>query len=169
MASGITNIAGISIPSTDPVFLAIVGVHIVFGIAAVSSGAGAMLSRKGSGTHMRFGRLYFWSLAGLFVTMSALSALRWTEDWHLFVLGTLTFASALAGRSFIRRRSPRLHLILMGASYVLMLTAFYVDNGKNLPLWRDLPAIAYWIVPAAVGVPPILYFSLRLPKLEWRA
>ena len=27
----------------------------------------------------------------------------------------------------------------MGASYILLLTAFYVDNGKNLPLWRELP------------------------------
>ena len=167
MTDGIV-LLDIPIPSKNPFFVGIVAMHVLLGLAAVSSGAGAMLSRKGSARHVRFGRLYFWNLAGLFVTMSALSALRWTEDWHLFALGTLAFASAFAGRSFIRRRSPRLHLILMGASYVLMLTAFYVDNGKNLPLWRDLPAIAYWIVPAAVGVPPILYFSLRLPRLEWR-
>jgi hypothetical protein len=29
MAEGITNIAGIEIPSTDPIFLAVVGVHIL--------------------------------------------------------------------------------------------------------------------------------------------
>lgn len=44
----------------------------------------------------------------------------------------------------------------MGTSYVLLLTAFYVDNGKNLPLWRDLPQIAFWLIPAAIGVPLIL-------------
>ena len=32
----------------------------------------------------------------------------------------------------------KLHITGMGTSYVLLLTAFYVDNGKNLPLWRDL-------------------------------
>jgi hypothetical protein len=25
----------------------------------------------------------------------------------------------------------------MGASFIFMITAFYVDNGKNLPLWRS--------------------------------
>jgi hypothetical protein len=44
----------------------------------------------------------------------------------------------------------------MGLSYILMLTAFYVDNGKNLPVWRDLPHIAYWVLPGAVGVPLIV-------------
>jgi hypothetical protein len=31
-----------------------------------------------------------------------------------------------------------------------------VDNGKSLPLWRDLPALAYWLVPAAIGIPLIV-------------
>jgi hypothetical protein len=45
----------------------------------------------------------------------------------------------------------------MGASYILLLTAFYVDNGKNLPLWRELPEVAFWFLPSAIGVPLILY------------
>ena len=44
----------------------------------------------------------------------------------------------------------------MGLSYILMLTAFYVDNGKNLPVWRDLPYLAYWVLPGAVGIPLIV-------------
>jgi hypothetical protein len=51
----------------------------------------------------------------------------------------------------------------MGASYVLLLTAFYVDNGKSLPLWKELPAIAYWLLPAAVGVPLIMRAMLWHP------
>ena len=43
----------------------------------------------------------------------------------------------------------------MGASYILLMTAFYVDNGKNLPLWRELPQIAFWLLPAAIGIPLI--------------
>jgi hypothetical protein len=49
MADGSTLIAGIEIPSTDPVFLAIVGVHIPLGLVAVVAGAIAMLSDKGRG------------------------------------------------------------------------------------------------------------------------
>jgi hypothetical protein len=41
----------------------------------------------------------------------------------------------------------------MGMSYILLLTAFYVYNGKSLPLWKELPPFAYWILPGAIGVP----------------
>lgn len=164
---GLTNLFGLPVPSRDPMFLAIVGVHILFGLAAVLSGAVAMLSPKGGSRHINSGTLYFWSLAGVTLTMSALALLRWAEDYHLFGLGALAFASAIAGRRFIRKKRPGLHLAGMGASYILMLTAFYVDNGKNLPVWRDLPAIAYWIVPGAIGVPLMAYYLWRLPKIEW--
>jgi hypothetical protein len=36
-----------------------------------------------------------------------------------------------------------------------MLTAFYVDNGRQLPLWDRLPTVAYWLLPLAVGAPLI--------------
>jgi hypothetical protein len=57
----------------------------------------------------------------------------------------------------------RLHIIGMGLSYTIMLTAFYVDNGKNLPLWKELPPIAYWILPSTVGLPLIVHALLRHP------
>ena len=44
----------------------------------------------------------------------------------------------------------------MGLSYILMLVAFYVDNGKQLPLWKDLPHFTYWLIPMAVGIPLII-------------
>jgi hypothetical protein len=43
----------------------------------------------------------------------------------------------------------------MGGSCTVLLTAFYVDNGKNLPLWDRLPAAAYWLLPAIVAAPLI--------------
>ncbi|HWI79925.1 MAG TPA: hypothetical protein VNS31_12050 [Ramlibacter sp.] len=159
-----TSILGIPVPSTDPVFLAIVGVHILFGLAAVTAGAVAMLSKKGRGRHSKLGTIYFWCLFGVFITMSALAFMRWAENYPLFVLGALSFGAALFGRTAVRRHWrpwPRLHLAGMGASYIVMLTAFYVDNGKNLPLWKELPEIAFWILPSLVGVPILAYAWLR--------
>jgi hypothetical protein len=49
----------------------------------------------------------------------------------------------------------------MGLSYIAMLTAFYVDNGKNLPVWRDLPHVTYWVLPSAVGIPLIAWALSR--------
>jgi hypothetical protein len=145
------------VPSDSPVFLAILGVHVAIGIACVLAGAAAMGSPKRAGRHPRFGTVYFWGLAMLFATTCALSAIRWHP--HLFVLGSLSLAAAIAGREARRHRRPGwlpLHVLGMGLSYVLMLTAFYVDNGPNLPVWRHLPAIAYWIAPAAIGMPLML-------------
>ena len=156
MAEGTTVVLGIPIPSSDPVFLAAIGIHILFGLAAVIAGVVAMLSTKARGRHSNWGAIYFWCLFGVFATMSALAFMRWAEDYHLFVLGSLSFASAYLGRTAAQRRWrhwPWLHLTGMGTSYILLVTAFYVDNGKNLPLWRELPELAFWLVPGAIGIP----------------
>jgi len=149
-------VAGIEIPSREPVFLAIVGVHVLLGLASTITGIVAMLSPKRSGRHPWFGTSYYWCLMGVFVSASTLAAVRWAEDYPLFILGSLAFAAAYLGRRARRKRWSgwiKLHISGMGTSYILLLTAFYVDNGKNLPLWRELPSIAYWLGPAAVGIP----------------
>ena len=157
---------GVPIPSANPLFRGIVGIHVLFGLPTVVTGAVEMLSVKERGRHSNFGIAYFWCLFGAFVTMSALAFARWQEDYHLFILGALSFGAAWLGRTIVRHRWlqwPRLHLTFMAASYVLMLTAFYVDNGKNLPLWRELPQIAFWILPTLIAVPVIFYVLRRHP------
>lgn len=160
MPTQTTVLFGIPVPSANPLFLSVVAVHVLFGVAAVISGAVAMLSVKGRGRHSNFGTIYFWCLFGAFITMSTLAFVRWQEDYHLFMLGALSLGSAWFGRTILRRRLyqwPRLHLTLMAASYVLLITAFYVDNGKNLPLWRELPQIAFWILPTLIAAPLVIY------------
>jgi len=55
-----TVIAGIEIPSTSPLFLGVVGFHVLVGLASVVTGAGAMLSRKAAGRHPNSGAAYYW-------------------------------------------------------------------------------------------------------------
>lgn len=153
-------VAGIPIPSHSPAFLAVLGVHVVAGFACVLTGLAAMIMRKGRGRHSQLGTLYYRGLLIVSVTMAGLAAVRWAEDYHLFVLGTLAFAAAVTARRAVRRQHVRLHLIGMGSSYILLLTAFYVDNGAHLPVWRHLPPLAYWLVPSAVGL-PIIGVTLR--------
>lgn len=150
------TVAGIVIPTSDPKFLVILVIHVAAGLLCVVAGAIAMLSRKARGNHTRAGNLYYRSLMVLFATMSALAAMRWAQDYHLFILGFLSFSAAAAGRRFVKHRGPwrvRAHVIGMGTSYVLLLVAFYVDNGPNLPLWRSLPSVAYWGLPLLLGGP----------------
>ncbi len=169
MTDGITDIAGIEIPSTNPVFLTIVGVHVLLGLACVVTGAIAMLSQKCAGRHPRNGTIYFWCLAGVFLTAASLAAVRWAHDYHLFILAALSFAAACLGREARRRRWRhwvRLHITGMGTSYMLLLIAFYVDNGKSLPLWKELPPVAYWLLPAAIAIPLIVRALLWHPLVR---
>ena len=169
MRDGTTDIAGIEIPSTSPVFLTVVGIHVLLGLACVATGAIAMLSRKRAGRHPRNGTIYFWCLAGVFLAATGLAAVRWAEDYHLFILGALSLAAAALGRQARRsrwRHWVRLHITGMGSSYVLLLIAFYVDNGRSLPLWNELPVVAYWLLPVTVGIPVIVHALLRHPLLR---
>ena len=164
MTDGITTVAIIEIPSTDPLFLSIVAIHIPLGVLCVVTGAIAMLSAKGPGRHPRFGTIYYWLVVAIFASATVLSTMRWAHNYHLFVLGLLAFGAAHFGRAARRRRWPgwaRLHITGMGFSYVLLLTAFYVDNGKQLPLWKELPVWTYWTLPALVGTPIIVWALLR--------
>jgi hypothetical protein len=157
-------IATLPIPSDSPPFLAVLALHVPAGLGATVAGAWAMLAKKGAGRHSRAGTIYYRLLAVVAITMTALAGMRWAEDKPLFVLGLLSIASASLGRLAMRRRwrgFVPLHIGGMGCSYVIMLTAFYVDNGKNLPIWKLLPSLAYWLIPALVGAPLILRAIVR--------
>ena len=166
MAEHTTVIFGIPIPSTSRVFLAIVLVHVIAGLGCVVSGLVAMLSEKQFGRHLSAGTAYYWGLACVSASMAALSAMRSPQDTHLFILGVLSFVAATIGRSAHRGVWPRWvewHAIGMGLSYILLLTAFYVDNGPNLPLWRHLPTFAFWFGPSLIGLPILVYVLARHP------
>lgn len=169
MPTETTVVFGIEVPSTNPLFLTIVGMHILVGLACVITGAIAMLSPKRGGRHPWAGTIYYWCLSAVFVSATVLSVMRWAENYHLFALGVLTFTAASVGRMARRRRWPEwaiVHIAGMGLSYVLLLTAFYVDNGKSLPLWRELPQWAFWVLPSAIGGPIMMYALLRHPLVQ---
>jgi uncharacterized membrane protein HdeD (DUF308 family) len=164
--NGETEIAGLVIHSTDPLFLSFIALHVSFGLAAVSGGLVAMISPKRRGRHSRWGLIYVWSVTALFGSACALGLLRGAEDLPIVTLGAGAFVSAWIGRSARRgyfRNSTRVHLAAMGCSYILMLTAFYVETGEQLPLWDRLPHVLYWIIPGALGVPLIVHALLTHP------
>lgn len=160
---------GATVPCDSTLFLMILLIHVPFGIVCVVTGLVAMGSQKRAGRHPTFGTIYYWSLSIIFVTMSALAFMRWTEDWYLFVLGLLCFTAATLGRMAHQHRWRnwvQLHITGMGLSYILLLTAFYVDNGKNLPVWKELPAITYWALPSIIGIPFIVRALLYHPLVR---
>jgi len=155
-----SRILGDEVGSTAPAFLAVLAVHVIAGLAAVLTGAIAALARKGSPRHIRAGRWYYRAIAIVFVTATALAAMRWAQDYYLFILGAVAFTAATAGYLHRRRHRPgdTGHIAGMG---IAMLTAFYVDNGPHLPLWDRLPTLAFWLLPAAIAAPIITRAIIR--------
>jgi len=142
----------------------LIGFHIVFALTCVVTGVVAMLSKKRRGRHRRFGTVYFCALGLVWLTASAISFQRWSQDYELFFLGTAAFGSGSLGYAARRIRWKDwlpYHFSGMGGSYIILLTAFYVDNGPRLPVWDRLPHIVYWLLPTAVGVPLILRAAWR--------
>jgi hypothetical protein len=146
------DVFGIPVPDAGPVFFAALAVHVAAGLVCVGCGASAALSRKGGARHLRFGRIYLWGLGVVWASMAILSLMRWQQNADLFAVGTLALTAALIGYT-MRSRRPVLHIIGMGASYVALLTGFYVDNGPHLPVWDRLPAWSFWVLPSLVGLP----------------
>jgi hypothetical protein len=161
-----SRILGDQVGSTAPVFLAFLAVHVIAGLTAVITGAVAALARKGSPRHVRAGHWFYRAITVVFATATVLAAMRWRQDYYLFVVGAVAFTAATIGYQHRRRHRPgdTGHIAGMGVGYVAMLTAFYVDNGPHLPLWDRLPALSFWLLPAAIGAPVIARAVLRARK-----
>jgi hypothetical protein len=158
-----SRILGDQVGSTAPGFLAVLAVHVLAGLAAVATGAIAALARKGSPRHILAGRWYYWAITAVFATATVLAAMRWRQDYYLFIIGAVAFTAATFGYQHRRHHRPgdTGHIAGMGVSYVAMLTAFYVDNGPHLPLWSHLPTLAFWLLPSAIGAPVIVRAVMR--------
>ena len=159
-----------ALAGAGPLFVAFLAIHVPAGLTAVGSGALAATARKRRGRHTRSGTVYFWAIAVVSATAIPLAALRPASDWYLAVLGTLAFTLAAAGRHIRRHPRGRLgrrwpghvpHILAMGGSYTVMLTAFYVDNGPKLPIADRLPTAAFWLLPALVAAPLISRSAVR--------
>jgi len=161
-----TDLLGIPVPSDNTVFLSFVVIHIVLGLTCVISGVVAMVSNKTKGTHSKAGRLYYRGMTALFITVIITSVMRWPHNIHLLIVGTFAYALTFIGQRLTHTRKPnwtRLHTVCMGASYILLITGFYVDNGKNLPFWNQFSELFFWLFPSVIGIPIIIYAFFKHP------
>ncbi|MEU7874628.1 hypothetical protein [Dactylosporangium sp. NPDC049140] len=148
------RVFGLVVPDAGPLFVGVLVVHIAAGLAGVVTATVACLARKRPGTHPRWGRIYLWALGVVASSAVALAVIRWPADVHLAVIGMV--AAGLAGFGWRARRRhrpgwPVRHAIGLGGSFAALLTGFYVDNGPQLPVWRSLPHLTYWLLPTVVA------------------
>ena len=156
-----------SIPSDNNLLLIILGIHIASGLTCVISGLVAMLSNKVKKVHPAAGRIYYWGMVFVFITVILILIMKPPINIPILILDFFTFLFTYLGKRLARLNNPsrtRLHIICMGLSYILLLTGFYVDDGKNLPFWNQFSQLFFWLFPSVIGIPIILYTLLRYPN-----
>lgn len=165
------EILGFTTPDERPLFVAALLLHIAAGLTATVAGALAALSRKRRGRHPHAGTVFLAGASVVALTATVMAVMRWSHNWHLFLIATVTVSLAWFGWLARHREWHQWqtwHGSAMGMAYIGLLTGFYVDNGERLPVWDRLPPLSYWLIPAAVGVPLILAALARNQALPGR-
>ncbi len=154
---------------------------VVHALAAATTGVTGVITfsrPKRSVRHPKWGGRYLWAYTVVVLTAIILSVKRWPADAYLFGLAILGYGLALAAYAARRfRQKPIMkrvvgpwwivaHLIGMIGSYVVLWTAFYVDNAHLIPGLKHLPALTFWVLPSFIGLPFLVVSLSRFaPKL----
>src|SRR5262245_7840809 len=88
----------------DDLFQIARAVHIAFGSVALVIAPLAMITIKGGLWHRRWGKIYFWSMAGVAITAAGMCYLK--SGLFLFLIAIFSFYLALTGYSVLRRKKP---------------------------------------------------------------
>jgi hypothetical protein len=135
------------------------------GLTTGVTGVLAFRAPKRRGRYHRWGKSYLWAYTVVFLTATILSVQRWPSDAYLFVLATVGYGFALGGYGARRfRQEPFLvrvlgkqwvvaHIIGVIGSYVVLWTAFYVDNAHLIPGLKELPTLTFWVLPTVIALP----------------
>jgi hypothetical protein len=153
-------------------------VHALAGLTTGVTGVLAFRVPKRRGRHHRWGKSYLWAYTVVFLTAIILSVQRWSADAYLFVLATLGYGLALSGYVARRFRQEPIvrrvvgeqwvvaHIVGMIGSYVVLWTAFYVDNAHLIPGLKALPTLMFWVLPTVIALPFIVLSLFRFaPKM----
>ena len=140
-------------------------VHALAGLTTGVTGVVTFSVPKRPGHHHRWGKCYLWAYSVVLLTATMLSVQRWPADAYLFGLAILGSSCALVGYSARRFRQASwvkrvlgtqwvvVHIVGMIGSYVVLWTAFYVDNAHLIPGLNRLPSLTFWVAPTVIALP----------------
>ena len=140
-------------------------VHALAGLTTGVTGVLAFRAPKRRGRHHEWGKSYLWAYTVVFLTAIMLSVQRLPAAIYLLVLATLGYGLALSGyaarrfrlepivRRIVGKQWVVAHITGVIGSYVVLWTAFYVDNAHLIPGLKQLPILTFWVLPTLIALP----------------
>ncbi|WP_035918522.1 hypothetical protein [Legionella fairfieldensis] len=117
------------------IFLILI-LHIICGFFALFSAFGAIFTAKGKQKHRQFGRFFFYSMTGLFVTALPLSIIK--RNLFLFLIAVFSYYLAFSGWRYAKNRLGQfakldvtISAIMLVISLIMLGVAFYSFNLEN--------------------------------------
>jgi hypothetical protein len=155
----------------DGIFKAVLIIHILFGSVALFVAPAAMLTAKGGLWHRRWGKIYFWSTAGIAVTAVVLSLIR--SGLFFLLVAVFSFYLVLTGYRVLYRKTPQQpagKLDWTAASTMLLGSLALIAYGVYLMLTSSfgIVAIVFGVIGLLFGISDIRDF-LHHPaeKMAW--
>jgi hypothetical protein len=130
-------------------------VHILAGLTAGITGVVMFSLPKRRGSHQRWETSYVWAYSVVF----------------LAVLGYGLALNGYAARRFgqearvgdtLAKQWVVVHIVGMIGSYVVLWTAFFVDNAHKIPGLNQLPPLTFWVLPSLIGLSFLVVSLSRL-------
>lgn len=116
--------------------LTLLAIHITFGFSSLLCALGAMLSTKGQYRHRKFGRCFFYSMSGVFVTAIPLAII--TQSLFLLLIAIFSYYLAFSGWRYAKNRSglPQkmdwvVGMVMLTASLAMIILGGYHFNGDS--------------------------------------
>lgn len=144
-------------------------IHITAGFFCLVFGALAASTRKRNGNHTISGEVYHFSYLIVFLTAVAMAIMKWSELAYLFYIALFSYGLALYGYLSRKRLWPKWiyhHISGMLGSYIGVITAVLVVNGKAVSALTGIPPLLLWFIPTIIGTPIIRMVIARQRRRE---
>jgi uncharacterized membrane protein len=127
--------------------------HVLAGALALLTGILCMVTRKGGKNHRRIGKVYFWSMAWVFVSV-VLLAIFFRFYFFFFVIAVLSFYAAFSGyRVLFRKRVEAATAVDHLTAYITLAAGIALVAVSVLAMMNLMPTAA---ITAGASVDTIL-------------
>jgi uncharacterized membrane protein len=156
----------------------LLALHVAGGATALVTGLIAMFARKGGKLHNAVGRIYYWAMFDVFVTVLGICALFPTKTFYHFflMLSIVSFYPSFAGKRVLRlkKKGTQPEQLDRFAAWVLLVCGLgmWIYGGGMLYRAETFMAILFWFfgfISVSNGYRDIRLFAgkVELEKMHW--